>query len=111
MNFKALVKSLLNKLIIGMILSATLVIALIYFLHLFHVYITEFSNGASIETTIYAAMFIVGIVGIYFLQVEPPQLKKSQPQASPFSHQVDIETLGLTFLEGFLDGMGKKSVT
>lgn len=107
MNFKTLASSLLTKFILGMILAATIVIAIVYFLQLLHVYLTEFNNGVAIETTVYALMLAGSIVGIYFLLAEP-STKKNQSHPPSLPLPVDVETLGLKFLEGFMDGMGKK---
>ena len=106
MNIKNLASSIITKLILGFILAAAIVIAIIYFLQLYHVYLTQFSNGPIIETITYAAILIGSGAGLYFLMAEDKPEEKTK--TATIIHPMNIENLGLQFLDGFLNGMGKR---
>ncbi len=109
MNIKNLASSIITKLILGFILAAAIVIAIVYFLNLYHVFLTQFSNGTIIETATYAVILIGSGVGIYFLLSEDKPDEK--PKTATVIHPMNIENLGLQFLDGFLNGMGKRKDT
>jgi uncharacterized membrane protein YqiK len=106
MNIKNLASSIMTKLILGFILAAAIVIAIVYFLQLYHVYLLQFSNGAVIETVTYTAILIGSGVGIYFLLAEDKPDEKTK--TANVIHPMNIENLGLQFLDGFLNGLGKR---
>jgi len=112
MNFKNLASGIITKLIVSLILASAIVISIVHFLQLFHEYLTQFSNGAAIETITYAIILVGSGLGIYFLLAEDKPEKKVEVQTSSDSftlpHDFSAQTLGLQFLEGFMNGITKK---
>jgi hypothetical protein len=111
MNLKNFASSIITKLIVSLILASAIVISIVHFLRLFHEYLAQFNNGSAIETTSYAVILIASGFGIYFLLVDKPD-KKPESTASDLSydlpHDFSLQTLGLQFLEGFMNGVTKR---
>lgn len=105
MNFKNIASNLIYKLIIGLVLASGVVMAVVHFLQLYHVYLTQFTNGVQIETASYAVLFIACITGIYFLLSVDTVPKKTSAEIVLPSSQSNIQEIGMTFLQGFMNGL------
>ena len=114
MSIKNFASALIVKVIGSLVLVATTVISIVYFLQLYHVYLTEFSNGVLIETLTYSLILTGSVSGLYFLLIEKKE-KKSEKSISSLVTSIplsmNIESLGLQFLDGFMNGMTKKKMT
>lgn len=114
MSVKNFASALIVKVIIGLVLVATTVISIVHFLQLYHEYLTQFSNGFLIETSTYSAILIGSIGGLYFLLVDKKE-KKSEKSISSLVTSIplsmNVESLGLQFLDGFMNGMTRKKTS
>ncbi|MBC7753298.1 MAG: hypothetical protein H7Z71_03605 [Moraxellaceae bacterium] len=111
MSIKNFASALIVKVIVGLVLVATTVISIVHFLQLYHEYLTQFSNGALIETSTYSVILIGSVVGLYFLLIDKNE-KKSEKSISSLVAAIplsmNVESLGLQFLDGFMNGLTKK---
>ncbi len=111
MSIKNFASALIVKVIVGLVLVATTVISIVYFLQLYHEYLAQFSNGALIETSTYSVILIGSVVGLYFLLIDKNE-KKSEKSISSLVAAIplsmNVESLGLQFLDGFMNGLTKK---
>lgn len=113
MNLKNFASSIITKLIVSLILASAIFISIVHFLQLFHEYLTQFTNGAAIETITYAVILVGSGLGIYFLLLDRPDKKPETASAASqdsglLPHDFSVQTLGLQFLEGFMTGVTKK---
>lgn len=114
MSIKNFASALIVKVIVGLILGATTVISIVHFLQLYHEYLSQYSNGVLIETLTYSVILIGSVVGLYFLLTDKNEKKSEKSIASlvtsiPLS--MNVESLGLQFLDGFMNGITKKKTS
>ena len=108
MNFKNIASELVTKLMIGIVLSSAIIIAVVFFLQVYHNYLLQFTNGPQIEMATYAVILIGSAIGIYFLLFNPVDKPAKVEKMTSGHLDLSLESLGFQFLEGFMNGLSKR---
>ncbi len=94
---------------VGLILSSVIIYAMIQLGELLQVYLNRYDNGDSIQAIIFSSIVISSFI-LFFVSLkkdtykDESNIKRNHNSLIPFN----IETLGLKFVEGFVQGLNSK---
>lgn len=120
MNINYLISSIGSKLLIGVVLVASIILSMLHLLQTLHIYLDQFASGFIIELILFGSLLVLSSAGLYFVFKNNIQIykradltdktntsEKSDEKLSLFS--VDFQSIGLNFIEGFFDGFTSKN--
>ncbi len=95
---------------VGLILSSVIIYAMVQLGEMLQVYLNRYDNGDWIQVIIFSSIIISSFI-LFFLSLSKDRkknesiTKRKQNSLIPF----DIETLGMKFVDGFLQGLNSKN--
>lgn len=92
------------KLLMGLIFTSIIIFSSIQIAYALQINLSRFENGNLIEILSFSAVTLLCILTMYFLFKKDLQARE-QSHHKNISASIDIETIGLKFIEGFITGL------
>lgn len=101
--------SIVLKGLVGIVLSAAMIISFFFLSKNLDLYLGKFENGDVLQLFVFSAIFLVTGFGLFFLFAKKettPEVERNELSIAGLL-SVDLRAVGFKFVEGFVNGLVK----